>query len=568
MLNNFSVKSKLMISFILTSCLTLIIGIISINNLHKVNDNLKVTYNETLTTITDLNEIKQTLTNNRAYFSELVFSKDTSKKVSILTYIDAETKSLDKFIEVFDNSPISTKEKEVWESFKTTYSKYNDNNEAIIESIENEDFNNAAFLFDDFSSQQTAMFSSLEALRSLRKIATTDLYNKSQEIYNTTRLYMIILVPACIGISLIISALNLITISKGLKKSLDFADSLAKGDLSKSIKSKGKDEFSTLCNSLNNAVYNINLMVRKILDTSSELSSSSQELSASVEEITSQIAFINSSSNSIKELSSVSSMNVEKVQNVLQSMNSNIKILSSKANEGEDVSYKIQERAISLKENGERSINSTENLYREKEDKLVTAINEGKIVEKIKDLISLISSIAEETKLLALNAAIESARAGEHGRGFSVVAEEVRKLSEETSIITKDIEGIVFKANTSFKNLSNNTEDILKFINKQIVPQFNILLESSNYYGEDAKFMKDFSSNLNTMCIELKDVIESANNVIFEMMSASENSNSNSNDILSSLSDASDSIEGISTAAQVQAELAQNLTSLVQNFKV
>ena len=557
-----------MISFILTSCLTLIIGIISINNLHKVNENLKITYNETLTTITDLNEIKQTLTNNRAYFSELVFSKDKSKEVTILTYIDAETKSLDKFIEIFDNSSISTKEKEVWESFKTTYNKYNDNNKAIIESIENQDFDNATFLFNDFSSQQTAMFSSLEALRSLRKITTTDLYNKSQEIYNTTRLYMIILVPTCIGISLIISALNLITISKGLKKSLDFADSLAKGDLSKSIKSKGKDEFSTLCNSLNNAVYNINLMVRKILDTSSELSSSSQELSASVEEITSQIAFINSSSNSIKELSAVSSMNVEKVQGVLQSMNSNIKILSSKANEGEDVSYKIQERAISLKENGEKSINSTENLYREKEDKLVTAINEGKIVEKIKDLISLISSIAEETKLLALNAAIESARAGEHGRGFSVVAEEVRKLSEETSIITKDIEGIVLKANTSFKNLSNNTEEILKFINKQIVPQFNILLESSNYYGEDAKFMKDFSSNLNTMCIELKEIIESANNVIFEMMSASENSNSSSNDILSSLSDASDSIEGISMAAQVQSELAQNLTALVQNFKV
>lgn len=568
MLNNFSVKSKLVISFILTSCLTLTIGIISINNLSMVNENLKVTYNESLTTLLNLNEIKQTLTNNRAYFSELVFSKDKSNIVTILTYIEAETNSLNKSIETFDNSPISTKEKDIWDSLKTTYKKYEENNLSIIEAMKNLDFDKATFLFKDFSTQQTAMFSSLEGLTSLRKITTKNLYDNSQNIYADTRLYMIILVPSCILISLIISALNLRTISKGLRKTLSFAEALAKGDLSKSIKSKGKDEFSMLCNSLNNAVYNVNSMIRKILDTSAELSASSEELSASVEEITSQIAFINSSSNSIKELSAVSSMNVEKVQGVLQSMNSNIKILSSRANEGEGVSYNIEERALKLKNDGERSIASTENLYREKEDKLVAAINDGKVVAKIKDLISLISSIAEETKLLALNAAIESARAGEHGRGFSVVAEEVRKLSEETSLITKDIESIILQANNSFKNLSDNTEDILKFINEKIVPQFNMLLESSTYYGKDAEFMKDFSTALNTMCIELKNIIESANNVIFEMMSDSENSNSNSNDILSSLSDAHDSIEGIAASAQVQAELAQSLTSLVQGFKI
>lgn len=97
-----------------------------------------------------------------------------------------------------------------------------------------------------------------------------------------------------------------------------------------------------------------------------------------------------------------------------------------------NVASEARGNAENVQEKGKIAADTTESLYKEKRETIIKAIEEGKIVNKIKDMAAAIESIADQTNLLALNAAIEAARAGENGKGFAVVADEVRKLAEQS----------------------------------------------------------------------------------------------------------------------------------------
>ena len=89
----------------------------------------------------------------------------------------------------------------------------------------------------------------------------------------------------------------------------------------------------------------------------------------------------------------------------------------------------------------------------------------------------VIMKISKQTNLLALNAAIEAARAGEQGKGFAIVAEEIRKLAEQSSSTIFSIENIIEQVQEDFENLSKSSEDILKFVDEKVSPDYQMLVD-------------------------------------------------------------------------------------------
>ncbi len=179
-----------------------------------------------------------------------------------------------------------------------------------------------------------------------------------------------------------------------------------------------------------------------------------------------------------------------------------------------------------------------------------------------------IASISEQTNLLALNAAIEAARAGDHGKGFSVVADEVRKLAEQSSEAVVSIKNFVIQVQEAFANLSLNSKDILEFIENNVKPNYQLLIEAGEFYEIDAEFISKFSEEISKKSEIISQSIQQVSLVTETVSVVAEDSAADSQEIKGSVNNTTSSMAEVAKSAEDQAVLAQNLLELIQNFKL
>lgn len=372
-------------------------------------------------------------------------------------------------------------------------------------------------------------------------------------------------------IALIISIILSNSISKPILNSVNLAKNISDLNLTVDVDPKGlerKDEVGTMLKAyqmiinrlrqfaqelkasieINNEVYEGTLnRLNYLLEQADHNSATTEEIYAGMEEITATVSTISESSTEIDKA---------------------ITDFAQRVEEGANTSHEISNRAVKLNSQIEESKNRTLNIYDASKKEIAKAIEASKNVEKINILSNAILEITEQTNLLALNAAIEAARAGESGRGFAVVADEIRKLAETSQRTVEEIKTVTDTIINSVNLLVENTEQLSEFLDKNVLKDYEMMVEAVNNYEKDRALLNDILSDLSANSEELTASVNEMATAIREISITIDDSTQATQDIAEKNLKIVEAISEINEIMEKNKGVAEKLEKMVNDVVV
>jgi methyl-accepting chemotaxis protein len=394
--------------------------------------------------------------------------------------------------------------------------------------------------------------------------------NIMKEYYSLRKILLILAIISLIGIVLI-SIVIIKSSLKGLQVIDEYLGFIAKGDLTKNIPEKylkKEDEVGNMAKSVLMMTSSIKNMISGIINQSGKMDEMTLRINGEIDRLKDDVEDISATTQELSAGMEETSASTEEVNASAVGIEKVAETVANRAEEGNKYIVDVYEKSHSLRNEFQSSQESAFKVYNETREELIKALEEVKAMDQINLLSNSIMEITDQTNLLALNAAIEAARAGESGRGFTVVAEEIRKLAENSRDTVVEIQQITEKAVKSVEDLSNSATKILRFMDSKVVKDYEGMLNATEEYAKDADSIGDLINEFSAISEELLASIQDVLRAIEEVTVANNEGAEGTSNIAEKITTIVGETTEILEIANQSKITAEELNKLVGEFKV
>ncbi|MBH3460390.1 methyl-accepting chemotaxis protein [Pseudomonas putida] len=429
-LRNMKIGIRAASVFTLLGVLVLVMGLISLYETRRMDsatDEIRVTW---MPAIIALNDVSTYLGRARAMTLRSVIEEDPAVRQTTLGRIGEINTSLEAGIKTYESTIIEKDDRALFDNFISLTQRYHGLQKSIRDAAANGDIAEARRLVNGpLAEYADSMMKALGTLIQYNSDGADKASQRSSDAYEEAFalivLSLVVIILALVAIAVLLTR----SIVVPLAEAVSVAERVATGDLTQEIRIVGRDEPALLLRALSRMQESLRDTIRKIAASSDQLASASEELHTVTEDTSrglhQQSAEIDQAATAVNQMTAA----VEEVANNAVSTADASRGADQTTRDGRD---QVNQALSSIQQLVEDVTGTSSEI-----EQLATSANE------ISRVLDVIGSIAGQTNLLALNAAIEAARAGEAGRGFAVVADEVRALAHRTQQSTAEIEQMI-----------------------------------------------------------------------------------------------------------------------------
>lgn len=549
-----------------------VVGAIGIYGMYQINDTSTQIYQQDVEPMNQLSDM---------HFRTLAYRTNVILMVNALTpeerqkfsgMVTEQKNALDKDISSYESIARMPEEDQLWQQFKTSWNDYLAASQTVMQAANEGRIEDAKANMFGAAGTKNQLASDI-----LQKMvdAKLDMVNshsteRTKTIFQKAARISIILVIINVLISIVIGLVLSRALTSMMRNLVLNANEIAAGDIARKKKSPWKAwnrEGIELQNAFGAMVVSLREIMTKVADMANQLAQTAQEMRLGAEQSARAAEQVASSAT---EIATDAEMQVQEMAENQERMSQVIDEMNRSEQQAEKVSLTSQHSA-ELSRKGSHALNQVVKQMDEIEGQ-VHSLSQviGDVDEKsgeIAQTVQIIDNIAQQTNLLALNAAIEAARAGENGRGFAVVAEEVRKLAEQVQSSLVDISQRVKEMQQASQSAHQGMKASVDSVNrgstylKEISGQFSVILQSveeSSALAHDIEAsVRKVQKDGEQMQIGMQHVVKQA-----------ESTSAGTQTTAAAAEEQNASVEELFASAESLNELAKNLKTLMQHFKI